>query len=300
MSLTICYTTSRKTPMFRWFVDSLKNQLQSRDGLSIIVVDFHAREGRHEEKLLLSDLGVDWTWTACKPCVWQGDYKLTKDEWWAKSAYLNTAICLCETDWIAFVDDRSVLLPGWLDSVKEAMAGNYAVCGAYEKRHNMTVENGVIRHGGTITGVDPRTRGDARAAKAPGQWWFGCNNAMPLEWALRINGYDESCDSLGMEDVLFGQMMELSGFPIKYDGRMKIVEDRTPDQSESFVKRTDKGISPNDKSHALLKRVAGKKEATHHWNFRELRKWGLRDVNFPIPTEPTTDWYDGKPLSEFP
>lgn len=298
-SLTVCFVTARKEPKIEWFLRSLGNQISHWDSIKLAIVDYHAMQRSiplppfHELKI------KDIWWGEVKPNVWQGEHKITKKEWWATSAYRNTGLCLADTDYIAWVDDRSVLMPGWLRAVRDAMAGNYAVCGAYEKRTGMTVEDGFIKHGGIIIGEDPR-RHMKKPTPVPGNHWFGCTNACPVEWALQVNGYDESCDSLGLEDCIFGEMLERNGFPIKYDPRMKIVEDRSPEFYEAAVGRTDLGVSPNDKSHALLDRCRGKKQATHHWNLREIRERVLRGEPFPIPTEPTHDWFTGKPLTEFP
>lgn len=310
-SLTICYVTARKNHQFQWFYDSLVQQTKGDfSGIRVVMVDYHMDyrnpvESQEEMFCYMDRCGVSGMNTVYrirvlpKPNVWQGKHKLTKKEWWATSAYRNTGLCLADTDYIAWVDDRSVLMPGWLRAVRDAMAGNYAVCGAYEKRTGMTVEDGFIKHGGIIIGEDPR-RHMKKPTPVPGNHWFGCTNACPVEWALQVNGYDESCDSLGLEDCIFGEMLERNGFPIKYDPRMKIVEDRSPEFYEAAVGRTDLGVSPNDKSHALLDRCRGKKQATHHWNLREIRERVLRGEPFPIPTEPTHDWFTGKPLTEFP
>lgn len=305
-SLTVAYVTSRKHPEAEWFLQSLASQVREGDAINVVVVDYHSgmRAGLMIQNGAWGHVGASYPLplltVPCKPNVWQGPHRFTKSEWWAKSAYINTAICLCKTDWIAFVDDRSVLMPTWLQSVREAMDGNYAVAGSYEKRRDMTVENGSIQHGGTVIGTDPRKVSSHAPIRMTGGWWFGCTNALPLEWALEINGADECCDSLGMEDVVFGSMLAANGFPMKYDERMAIVEDRTPEFYEAAVGRTDLGVSPNDKSHGILSRTAGKKRATHHWNLREVRDLVQRGEPFPIPTEPTHDWWDGRPLSEFP
>lgn len=293
-SLTICYITARPEPKLEWFLESLYPQIVAGDVIDLVVVDYTKRN-----TVIKDGYFRNTKITHVKPTVWQGEYRLTKKEWWATSAYRNTGLCLSNTEWIAWVDDRSVLMPTWLLAIRDAMAENYAVCGSYEKRTGMTVEGPAIKHGGIIVGEDPR-RHITTVRDVPGNHWFGCTNALPVEWALTVNGYDESCDSLGLEDCIFGEMLTLNGFPIKYDPKMKIVEDRTPQFYESNVGRTDKGVSPKDKSHGLLDRVKGKKSATHHWNLREIRERVLQGEPFPIPTEPTHDWWDGKPLAEFP
>lgn len=294
-SLTICYVTARPEPRLDWFLTSLYSQIMPKDIIDLIIVDYTDREGVFRDGHFRSTKYVQ-----PKPNVWQGPHRFTKKEWWAKSAYLNTGLCLANTDYIAFVDDRSVLLPTWLQAVREAMNGNYAVCGSYDKRVGMTVAGGYIKHGGIIIGQDPRKTNSDQPRSVPGSYWFGCTNALPVEWMLQINGAPEECDSLGMEDVLMGSLLQNNGFPIKYDPRMAIAEDRSSEFYEAAVGRTDIGQSPNDKSHGLLKLLAGKKQSTHHWNMREVRERVLRGEPFPIPTEPTHDWFTGKPLSEFP
>lgn len=304
-SLTIAYITAREKPEFEWFFSSLLMQMKGTLPIAVIVID--TREGERSgltiERGSLGHSAIRFPNPLLhikpKPTIWQGKHRITKEDWWAASNARNTAICLCKTEWIAFLDDRCVLMPTWLKAIKDAMKYGYAVCGAYEKRHGMTVENGIIKHGGIITGEDTRIGLNTQAVKAPGQWFFGCTTALPLEWALAVNGYDETCDGISMEDVIFGLMLQNNGYPIAYDKRMKIVEDRTPDQLGKPMRREDKGISPDDKSHAMLHMLSQAKRATHQWNLSEIREKVLKGEPFPIPTGPTHDWYDGQPIAEF-
>lgn len=304
-SLTIAYITAREKPQFEWFFDSLALQMKDALPISIIVVDTLAddRAGWTIPRGSLGRVAIGLPNPILhikpKPTIWQGKHRITKEDWWAASNARNTAICLCQTEWIAFLDDRCVLMPTWLSAIRTAMKYGYAVCGSYEKRTGMTVENGVIKHGGIVIGEDSRIGLDDRAVKAPGQWFFGCTTALPLEWALAVNGYDETCDGLSMEDVIFGLMLQNNQYPIAYDKRMKIVEDRTPEEIGKPMRREDKGVSPNDKSHAMLNMLCGSKRAMHQWDLSEIRKQVLAGGPFPIPTEPKLDWYDGQPIAEF-
>lgn len=302
--LTVAYITSRPEPEFDWFLKSLA--YQATEIVNVLVVDLlfpRALKLPHR----LGPLSIRHV--APKPTIWQGPFRLTKDDWWAASNSRNTAICLCKTDWIAFVDDRSVLMPTWFRAAQRAMTGNYVAFGPYQKRHSMTVENGWIRNAGIITGEDNRLTyvkefwSDPRhnltnPYKCPGAWGYGCSLILPLDWALAVNGYDETCDGLSGEDYIFGQMLENRGYPLKFDTELMIVEDRSPDKIGVPMIRRDKGVSPNDKSHALLDRLKDKARTQHPWDLVGIRNQLAAGGNFPIPTGPAHDWYDGEPLCE--
>lgn len=282
-SLTICIVTSRKNSGVDWLIDSISMEMPEA---KILIIDFWAGDP--------------------KPCVWQGQHRLTKDHWWAVSNARNTALCQCKTDWVMFLDDRGVLLPGFSQAVKDAIAGNYIMCGAYQKRIGMTVENGVIRHGGTITGEDGRKEYLEKTKlpnpfPAPGNWFYGCVNLLPLEWALSVNGWPEQCDGMGFEDVIMGMILENNGYPIRYDTRAMLVEDRTPDPSEIVFKRSAKERFPNDtedKAHTMLRLVKNMRRSENPFrDIRELRQ-SIQDGNpFPITNQPTHDWFDNQPLA---
>lgn len=298
MNVTICYITARERPNVEWFFDSLRLQIKPDDRVQIIFVD------------ALHRLPLDWHGAISilpKWNVWQGPCRLTKQDWWAASNSRNTGICLAQHDFIAFLDDRCVLLPGWLDAIREAQAGNYAVFGAYEKRNVMTVENGVIRHAGIVVGEDSREKycrehwGGVAPHPCPGEWAFGCTLALPLEWALQVNGYEELMDGLGCEDVVFGKHLENNGFALKYDLRMKIIEDRTPKELGQPMLRSSKERHPNDvedKGHKALAKFCPLKRASHQWDLRQVRADVMAGKPFPVPSGPITDWFDNQPLSE--
>jgi hypothetical protein len=294
--LSIVYHTSRTSPRLKWFFDSLNLQAGT-EPISVIIVDLWAHDAERVTNYK-KIAGREITVTVPKPTIWQGKHRVTKEDWWAASNSRNTGICLCKTEWIAFLDDRSVLLPGWLNSINDAMTHGYAVCGSYEKVHHMIVEEGKVISYEETDGKDSRKGDPKGAVKAPGEWWFGCTNALPLEWALTVNGWDETCDGLSMEDCIFGLMLQNNGFPIFYDQRMKILEDRTPGQLGTPMRREDKGKSPDDKSHKMLAMLRGLKRAAHQWDLRKVRDLVLNGNPFPISTEPKVDWYDGQPINE--
>ena len=312
MTVTICYYTSRTEPMIGWFFDSLAYQRADADDLRLVVVDARRDEPGRREKLQEAARGQDFLHVLPKPNAWQGPHRRTREDWWAISNARNTGVCYAPDGWISWVDDRSVLVPTFMTALREAMAGGYAVAGSYEKRWHLQVENGRITDLGQLSGADARRGPEDRSMPAPGSWWCGGASALPVEFALQVNGVDETCDSLGLEDNLFGIMMENNRLPIRYDRRLKVVEDRTPCESVGVMfRRTDKGKSPNDKSHALLYKLRGLKRAIHVGSefalpdgrrapleLRELREIALAGGELPAPLGPTHDWYDGQPLEE--
>ena len=300
-SVTIGYVTARREPEFQWFVDSLASQLAPSSSVKIVLVDFLATS---RDMSRFDARGFDVRHVPPKPTVWQGPHRLTKSDWWAVSAYRNTAACLCSTEWLATIDDRSVLLPTYARALERAMLKNTAVCGRYEKRRDMIVEGGVIK-GGVIIGHDPRWEHVEKQRmttpiRAPGGWFFGANTAQPIEFVLTVNGWDEGCDSLGLEDCVYGSMLERNRLPISYDPELALIQDRSAAAVEPpLAKRMDKGVSPNDKSHGILKRTADVMRAEHNLDLRADRERALRGEPFEIPTGPTHDWWDQQPLSEF-
>lgn len=297
MNLTIVFITARKNSCIQWFMDSLALQKKPGEFIQIIIVDLHA------DKDFNAGFGNPYI-VPPKPTVWQGPHRVTKQDWWAASNARNTGICLCRSGWIAFLDDRCVLLPGWMDSVRQAMAGKYAVFGSYEKRTGMKVEKGIITHSGIVSGEDSRKkhvmefRGGAAPTPAPGEWAFGCTLALPLEWCLMVNGYDEMCDGLSMEDVIFGLQLANNNLDLRFDHRMAIVEDRTPSEIGDTMKREDKGKSPNDKSHAMLNMLRYRKRAGHKFDLRKVRADVLAGGPWPAAWGPTRDFWDNQPINE--
>lgn len=296
-TLTIVYISNRDKPEFNWFYESFRPQRTDLDLETCSVKLIYIKRDA-------SNVGFS---KSPKPTVWSGPSRLTKEDWWSAASARNSGICHCQTEWIAFVDDRCVLLPGWLDCVKEAMEGNYIVCGSYEKRHSMTVENGIIKNAGIITGTDSRLEycekywvphGMKPPFTCPGEWTYGCAIAMPLEWILNIGGFEEMCDSSGGEDYIMGLMAQNNGYPIKFDSRMRMVEDRTPSEIGPVAIRRDKGVSPNDKSHALLEMLRHKKTTMHGFDIRAERDRVLAGQPWSPAWGPTTDFFDGQPVSE--
>lgn len=288
--LTLILTTVRDEPRFDWFLDSLFRQTIPPNDIQVIIVDLFASK-RHIESGWIHHVEP-------KPNVWQGSQRLTKEDWWAKSNALNTGLAMAQGEWIACCDDRCVLAPTWLEAVRDAMEGQYAVTGAYEKWDNLNVRDGVVVGGSKMTGMDQRLGNSQEIRKCPGNHFFGCSNALPLDWALEINGWDESCDGMAYEDTAFGMMLANNNRPIYYDPRMRVIQDRTPELSGPVMKREDKGISPHDKSHAWVRRSEKATRATHDINLMELRELYRNGKPWPDAPKDWVDWYDGQNIKD--
>lgn len=300
---SIAIITCRQHPEWEWLTESLKREFERIKfaySPPIILVDAIERGGFQ---------------TKPKPTIWQGKYRVTKEDWFANSNARNTALCLCETEWVCFFDDRCVLMPGYLDALSDAMDGNYIMAGAYEKRTAMTVKDGVIENGGIVIGEDGREEHCLKQKlinplPCGGDWLYGANFAGPLEWFLQVNGYPEIADGMGFEDVLFGLLLQNNGYPIKYDTRAKVIQDRTPELCLPSNRREDKGRGTGpqseEKAFKLLKMFQNpaQKTALHipGWpiDLRQIRTDVLARKPFPSPPDiEFKDFYDGQPIKEF-
>jgi hypothetical protein len=286
-SLTIVYVTSRHEPQFQWFFDSLDRETgHDYSNTKIIIVSSFLEIPFRESHRF---------WTPPKPTIWQGEHRITKEDWWAKCNAMNTGIALCETEWIAFVDDRCLLGKGWLQCVQDSMLHDYAVVGSYEKRANMRVVNGEITDEGEMLGGDVRQQ---KGYPIPSIDWYGGSCALPLEWCLRVNGYPEDiCDGLGFEDVAFGILLRNNNFPTYYDSRMKLIEDRTPTQIDGALKRASKPSPTSSKYDAkdyrILQIMRDSFTSGNSYDLRELRERTLKGEPFPPPIPSHYDWFDG-------
>lgn len=336
--LTIAYFTSRKEPKIEWFFNSLLNEaeasgLDDLTGFKIVVVDFWAQLGPDWPEVAklgfpsvdrrldqFNQKGAKWLKSAGaaymhvrpKPTVWQGPHRLTKADYFAAANARNTAICLAPDGYIAFVDDLSVLMPGWLAAVREAQLRGYIVAGAYRKVKDMVVEQGkLVSFTDHPSGVDHRFGSGVPQAPVPcpPSWLFGCSLAAPVEAFLKINGYPEACDSMGYEDSITGSALAKNGYEILYDRRMMTYESeelhhQLPVMLREDPCRGDPHANPrDDMSHAMLRNFAN---ATRFENYfgeegiRGLRKRVLAGEPFPVMGIPQHRWFDSKPLSELP
>ena len=287
MKLTIAFITGRDQPHLDWMLESLAPQILARDQIEILVIDARGRS-----LVELDAASADFHIRVSKPMptIWQGEHRVTSCDWWAKSAASNTAFVLCETDYIAFCDDSCRLGSKWLETARRGERARASVlAGSYDKRER-----------GALTPDSRRDVAPAGKIDCGGGWLFGCTFALPLAWALAVNGFETGCDGLGGEDYIFGLMLANSGRRIDFVPDMRVTQERcevsSPTAARPGMRRTDKGISPNDKSHRALARFGLRKRTEFTPDLTALRAHVRKGGPFPIP-DPLfdhRDWYDGE------
>lgn len=299
MSLSIIYNTAREEPKIEWFLDSLKRELGEFRNVKLIIVDFY-KDTR--PLAAVSNLPWETVHISPKPNHWNGPHKLTKDEWFSASSSRNSGLCHASDGWVVYVDDLSVLMPGWFKAVQDMMRGNYIVCGAYHKVKNLVVENGEVKSY-TPSGLDHRYNygSDSGAVSCRGDWHYGCSCGGPTEAYLKVGGWPEIADGISSEDYCLGIVLTNAGFELKYDRRMMTFESEELHHVGKVMIRRDRGVSPNDKSHALLHKIRHLREFDNCFEggIRKLRLDTLSGKPFPPSRMPVTDWYDGMRIADF-
>lgn len=312
--LTVVYQTSREDPHFEWFAHSFLREIESTNGLpeiELIIVDgkFGDRPIQMPEGCLerfhLHEIRLNHV--APKPTVWQGPCRLTKEDWWAVSNTRNTALCHARGTFVAFVDDLSFLSPGWLGRVLEAMDGRAVVCGSYMKVKKINIDKDrLVSFEYYPQGHDNRWgygRDDAVTPCKDGGWMYGCSLVAPLAAFLSINGYDERCDGLSFEDCITGLHIERKGWKLVYDRRLMTIESEEHHHQYGNPKRSDYGVSPNDKSHKILE-LAMKGSGWSPNDFgpfptlAAMRHHVLAGGDFPVVGRPVREWFTGTLLRE--
>lgn len=310
MSFTIAYMTCRKVPLVEWFLQSLARQC-SDVTQKIIIVDFYADEpGRREKFASFNTGGFQVKHVTPMPSVWQGKHKLTKLEFFDAAVSRNTAICLCEDDRIAFIDDLTVLSPEWYQCAKEACNRAGYTFGSYRKVLNLRV------HDGMITGFSDNPNGhDARRSRVKHidrpischpDWLYGCSLVAPIESILQAGGWPQTLTAgMGYEDGCFARIVRNRRDPTTFDGRMLTYESEEHHHlpGERFLRIDPCKCNPcttprDDKSHAMLRAVETATVIDNGYDIRALREHVLSGGEFPIPTGPTHEWFTGIALGE--
>jgi len=106
---------------------------------------------------------------------------------------------------------------------------------------------------------------------------------------------------MGYEDMITGMAISKHGYHFKYDRRMLTFEADELHGAEAPFRRWDKGVSPNDKSHAMLNMLRNVSRFDNYFGpggIAGLRQQVLNKDHVAISQIPEHDWYDGQPLRE--
>jgi glycosyltransferase involved in cell wall biosynthesis len=318
--LTIAYFTCRNDPKIEWFFRSLNRELHGDwTNVHILIIDFIYQFEPEQRLQYYKDVYSQYTnnvqVVSPKPSPWQGKYKVTKNEYFAASNARNTAFAYCKTDYIACIDDLTVVKEGWLEIVLWGQKNKSVVLGSYAK-----VKQLECKEDGTYTfdaksiesGLDSRFKNSAvtnpKITRVAGSWLFGCSFALPIEYTVKVDGFDEACDGQGAEDYDFGIRLGRVTHEIYYSRQMFTYEDddlHFAPGNQKFIREskvlTDKtsmkqkiGVSSD---HAMLQNVL------HSFSCLPFipTKLSLLRQNCPMFPETftgVTDWRDGKPLYE--
>ena len=311
MRLSVCFLTGRQDPRLEWVIEDLERQAHGDDEITVIVIDALGRIAHELVREPITDLefarygetvhraSSPVRRIVCarpKPNIWQGPHRITRADWWATANARNTAIVLCPDEYLAFLDDRAHLGPRWLDVVRRGASERASVlAGSYDK-----IEDGR---------GDVMVASDHRRAIAPGGrvncgggWLYGCTFALPLEWALEVNGFEEGCDGLTGEDYIFGLMLGNRGRRVDFAPELYVRQDRASGNvtCKGLYACRDKGTAPHDKSHAALARFGRAPHTEFTPDLRELRRSVLGGGEWPVPDRAYDyrDWFDGQLIRE--
>ena len=106
VNLSIGFITAKSNHIARRLLASLLPQIKDGDRIEVINCDLKLRGiERYQFQ------GITLVHAEPKPCVYGGQFRLTRDEWWTKPSAINTVVCLAKYPMLAFCDDRCVLSP---------------------------------------------------------------------------------------------------------------------------------------------------------------------------------------------
>jgi hypothetical protein len=322
--LTIAYITFRKNPRFEWFAATLTREFRScpdfdRGNCQVLVVDgrlWGEADTRRQEFASIVDGRFAFEHHPPKPSVWQGPHRLTSKDYFAAADTRNTVFALARGKHVAFVDDLSVLLPGWLKSHVHAMTNGYVLAGTTCKYETVSVDaNGNCEFSNPSKSRAFNAGIDSRIQFLPSptdlylcrdSWLYGGTFSVPLEAAMGVNGQDEINDIIGGEDYDFGLRLSRTGIRMHITRQCGTVEDENAHGADVPMVRLDKPWPGHDgpySSNKLFNRLL-REDAARTWTIgnefvlREVRDRVLAGNPFPVPTEPSRHWVDGQPLSE--
>jgi hypothetical protein len=248
-SISIVVPTVRGDPAFEWFADGLARQLGDDDAIEVIVVDALHDAARGQRFAACARGRFPVVHVAPKPTPYQGPWRKTSRDCFAAANARNTGLVYACAPYVVFADDCALPMPGWWRAVRRAAANGDVVTGAYQKRWDMRVANGVLERGRLEpAGLDSRwpLGDDARPVPVGGGELYGASFGAPRELLLSVNGLDELCDSIGGEDYQLGLRLAHTGATILYDRAMLTVESEELGRLGTPYRRYDREISEGD------------------------------------------------------
>ena len=245
--ISFIYITCRKYPKLEWFIDALYNQASEIkfdiNKIQIVIVDdvlqYDENNCRKDMINKIINNRFDYIHIPPKPSNIQGKYKLTKINYHACSIPRNTGICYAKHNYIAFIDDLSTLEESSFKEIIKCATSNIVVGFGYKKVYNLSVINGKIitktEHEG---GIDSRLKIGKNYRKISGSQLYGYN-AAPLSVILKVNGYDEFCNTMGGEDYHYGMRIDKLNIPIYFNGNVIFYESEEISNEENVFIRRD-------------------------------------------------------------
>jgi glycosyltransferase involved in cell wall biosynthesis len=230
-------------------------------------------------------------------------------DYFCASSTRNTAFAYARAPHVAFVDDLSVLLPGWLKAHMHAASQGHVLAGTTCKHRNIQVDD----HGVVVSYDEFGPGRDSRLSQITedwqacgGSWLFGGTFSVPLELALKVNGQDEIHDTIGGEDYDFGIRLERAGGAVRISRSCGTFEDEDGHHTEAAMVRLDKPWAGPDgpfTSNYLLNKLL--REPARSWtignpyDLRAVRDQVLAGGAFPeVSPGPMRHWADRQLLSE--
>jgi glycosyltransferase involved in cell wall biosynthesis len=237
--ITFVYITCRNEPKLEWFVDALCNQKDSTP-IQLVIVDY-ALQFDDTRKELFSKIvrdRVDFIHVPSKPSPVQGKYRLTSKNYFSAGSARNTGICYAKYDYLVFVDDTSIIEEGSFSEIVKCARKNIVVGFGYKKVHDLSVVDGkVITKREEQSGIDSRWNQGTEFREMHGSQLYGYS-ASPLSVVLRVNGYDEICNTLGYEDLHYGILVSKLKIPVYYNKKVVFYEsEELADQGNVFTRR---------------------------------------------------------------
>jgi hypothetical protein len=320
-AVSVCYITHRLTPRFDWFAASLAHQLQDSDDIEVVVVDGMRSASRAECVAATVADRFPVRCVAAKPNPMNGPHRITTRDYLATGSARNTGIVHARHPYVVFVDDCSVVMPGWWEAVRRAARNGAVVGGAYQKHWDMDVREGrLITSRVERGGVD--SRWDLGSEDGPvgivGGQLYGCSFGAPRDLLLDVNGLDELCHPAGGEDYQLGLRLEWAGAEVLYDRSLLTIESEDLHRSSQVPARVDRSAEPaaymevlkgfgvdartTDGDHTSSKMVLdilyGLRPTRSLGNYYDLALIDSTDPDWGIERFPKRYWFDGQPLAE--